>query len=343
MGLVPDSFVEREVVFMKNEKWKKLLIIIGILSILLSGCASAKKAEENSAGTTQEIAFESEAGFDTGAIVEDKAEDFSTEEKNASVTDGQNTEVKKENRKLIKNVYMNIETREFDSFMETMSQQIENLGGYIESSNIQGNSYDYEGTRYSNVIARIPADQLDDFLGKISEIGNVISKDENVQDITFQYTDIESHKKALQVEQERLLELLAKAEGIEAIIAIETRLSEIRYQLENYESQIRIYDNQIEYSTVTMQITEVERITSVSEQSIVGKIKTGFLDSLYHIGSGFKNFFIWFLIKIPYLILVGIVISIAVLGYKKVLKNDGIRRNKKVKQESEEENKIKQK
>ena len=68
--------------------------------------------------------------------------------------------------------------------------------------------------------------------------------------MTLQYVDLESHKKALTTEQDRLIELMEQAETVEDIITIEGRLSEVRYQLESMESQLRTYDNKIDYSTV---------------------------------------------------------------------------------------------
>ena len=56
----------------------------------------------------------------------------------------------------------------------------------------------------------------------VSEIGNVTQKNESVEDVTLQYVDVESRKKALETEQERLMELLSSAENMEDLLAIES-------------------------------------------------------------------------------------------------------------------------
>ena len=61
-------------------------------------------------------------------------------------------------------------------------------------------------------------------------------------------------KKSLEIEQERLWALLEKADSLDAVVALEARLSEIRYELESYTSQLRLYDNQVDYSTVSIYI-----------------------------------------------------------------------------------------
>ena len=145
-------------------------------------------------------------------------------------------------RKLIRNVSMNLETREFDALTKSISDAVTFFGGYMEQADVSGNSLYWSGersSRYSNITARIPENKLDAFLTEVSRQGNVTYKNESVQDVTLQYTDITSRKKTLQMEQERLWELLEKAESVDAVIALEARLSEVRYQLESIESQLR--------------------------------------------------------------------------------------------------------
>ena len=135
-----------------------------------------------------------------------------------------------------------------------------------------------------------------------------LSKEERVEDVTFQYVDMESHKSALLVEQERLLELMSQAESIDDIITIESRLSDVRYQLESMESQLRTYDNLIDYATISISISEVVRFTPQPTQTTWEKIKEGFSNNLFNIKKGIKNFCIGFIIAIPYLILWAIII-----------------------------------
>ena len=148
---------------------------------------------------------------------------------------------------------------------------------------------------------RIPADKLDTFITTVSGLGNVTSKSESVDDITLQYVDTESHKQALETEQERLLTLMEQAENMDDIIKIETRLSEIRYELQRYESTLRTYDNQVSYSTVNISLYEVDRESAPEKQSFASELKSRLTDNLYHIGQGLRSFAIWFLASLPYI------------------------------------------
>ena len=233
-------------------------------------------------------------------------------------------------RKLIKTVNMDVETREYDKLLAAVENKVTELGGYIESLDAyNGSMYNsYRSTRNANLTIRIPKNKLDDFLNTVSDIGNVTSRSENVQDVTLTYVDLQSHRAALQTEQERLLQLLEQAENIDDIISIEQRLSDVRYQLESMESQLRSYDNQVDYSTVYLYINEVEVYTPVEEETVWERISTGFADSLKDIGEAAKEAGIWFVIHIPYLVIWAVAIVIIILILKKIKK-----RTKRLKEE----------
>lgn len=224
-------------------------------------------------------------------------------------------------RKLIKTVELSVETKDYDNLMTSLEKQIEDLGGYIESLGAyNGSYYSYRANRSANITARIPADKLDGFVKQIGEEANVVDRNESVEDVTLQYVDLDSHARMYEEEQERLLELLENAETIEDIITIESRLSEVKYQLESMKSQLRTFDNKVTYSTVHIYIDEVKELTPVVEQTAGERIAEGFAESLRDIGEGFKEFFIGFVINIPYIIVWAVIIAIIAFVVIKVVK-----------------------
>ena len=114
--------------------------------------------------------------------------------------------------------------------------------------------------------------------------------------------------------------MLEKAESLDAVVALEARLSEIRYELESYTSQLRLYDNQVDYSTVNLYIDEVERYTPGAAKSAGARIAEGFSANIYRVGSFFKNFAIEFIILLPILIAIAIVLGIAILIVRIIIK-----------------------
>ena len=329
----------------KGKKKARLRVIPAILAIttVMTACGGSKSAySETAAGAPaaamEEIAYDDAAystgaSYDGGVILNESAKSVSygyetaeaaagepiSEETYVQEGGGQDAAASPQtSRKLIKTVNIHAETEDFDTLVPNLQRQVETLGGYIESISVYdvGSYYLEEREvkqRSADLTARVPKEKLDGFLAQVGEQTNVTSRSENVEDVTLQYVDLESHKKALLTEQERLLTLMEQAESVEDIIAIEGRLSEVRYQLESMESQLRTYDNQIDYSTVYLSIEEVRKYSPPQTATVWQRIENGFMKSLEDIGFGIRDLAIGFVIDIPYIVLWIVLIAVAVL------------------------------
>ena len=148
-------------------------------------------------------------------------------------------------------------------------------------------------------------------------IATVTNKTVGEEDVTLVYTDTETHIKTLEIEQERLLELLEKADDLEYIIRLEQRLSEVRYSIESYKSRLRNYDDKITYSTVKIYVYEVTRVQEKAPETLWERISNGWADTMYDISDGAQDFLVWFIINLPYLAFWAVVIVVVVVVLKK--------------------------
>lgn len=285
-----------------------LLTAMAVMSI--GGCGSSGSGNEMAADTAASVTAEAAGGAWDGGIYESAAivEEAGYEETDAAET------VQDQSRKLIKNVDMSVETEEFDQLIYNVEQKVAELGGYVEQSNVYNGSYtsNYR-SRSASITARIPAQKLDQFVTDVADQSNVIRKNESVEDVTLQYVDLDSHKKALQAEQESLLAMLEQAESIEDIITINEQLTDVRYRIESMESQLRTYDNKINYSTVYLDVTEVEQYEPYVAKSTSERISEGFMKNLRRVGDGIANFFIEFVIALPLIVTAAVIIGILAL------------------------------
>lgn len=328
----------------------KLVSVLLLLASVATGCGSSKMnavdnaayetaydvaeagygyVASNTAAASADVEYEYDAAaaadpyYDEGA-----AEARSLMEENANAS----------NRKLIKTVDMYVETEAYDTLLVNLAKRITELGGYIEYQ------YDYNGKLYSeynenrnaNWEIRIPVAHLDEFVNHVGEEANIIDKTERITDVTLQYVDLESHKTALLTEQKRLLEILEQAENVEDIIAIEQRLSEVRYELENMESQLRLLDNKIDYSTVNLNIQEVKRVVRVEENSVWDRIRNGFAETLYDLGDSIVDGFVELIINSPYIVIWAVVIFVIVLVIRAVVKRRRAKERQNMQQWTEE-------
>ena len=311
---------------------KKVLacVLSGILAVSIFGCGSKSMVATESA---MENAAYDDMAYDSGY---DTTESASAEEAGGGAVTSENgiEEVQETDRKLIRNVNLSLQTKEFDTVLDNMSQKIKDLGGYIQDSSVWGSSSDYSSSRSASYTLRIPSDKLDEFIDVVETLGNVTYKNESVDDVTLRYVDVDSHKKALETEQERLLALLEKAENVEDIITIENRLSDVRYELENYESQIRLLDNQIDYSTVYVDISEVSRVTDTGKQGFFEEVASRFSDSVYVVLMGLRGFAIGILGSLPILVVWGMILAVVVILLRKFV----FKKSKKNKKNTDQTN-----
>ncbi|MBQ3192251.1 MAG: DUF4349 domain-containing protein [Oscillospiraceae bacterium] len=289
---------------------KKLTAILLTLCLLLglTACGGSAKSE----AAMPEEAMEAPAAMATASN--------GTYAMGAGGTRGGSTALP-EGRKWIITIDMNVETDDLDVLMESLDRHIKTLGGYVEDQNVHnGSNYASRRYRNANLTVRIPDENVDKFTEAVSGIGNVVSQNLRREDITLKYVSTSSRVTALETEQARLLELLAKAETMEDLLEIEARLTDVRYELENYASQLRLYDNQIDYATIYLYIDEVQEYTPVEEPTFVERITKGFTDSLKGLGEGTVDVIVWLISASPYLVVFGTIGTVTFLIVRRIKK-----------------------
>jgi len=212
-------------------------------------------------------------------------------------------------RKLIRNVTMEVETKEFDAFRHSLEARISACGGYTQSSSMRGSG----SRRYMSAVVRIPADRLDEFCSGISDISNVIMRSDNTRDVTLSYYDMESHIKALRSEYDTLISILEKCTQLTDVITVQSRITEVLYQIESYQSQLNNYDSLVAYSTVEIYVSEVERETVVSEQTVGERISTGLSRTMEEITEKAQDIVVDLTVNLPYILIWAVILSAAAL------------------------------
>ncbi len=315
---------------------KKLCLFLALLMVLLTGCGGSDAA------ATEAMDMEMEMGM---ALAEDTAPAEPAEAPAAPAPEPEEAfaagtgssdadgfvggEVSVNlSEKIIYTAYSEIETTDFEGSIETVTTLLSQYGGFIESSSVTGNDLQstYNGyTSYRNATysLRIPRENFSAVTAALPQIGNVLYLSHDATNITSQYTDTESRLNAYETEEARLLEILAKAETVEDLISVESRLSEVRYEMENLTSQLKNWDNQVSYSTVTLYIREVEILTPTPVEELtywqeVGQSLRSTLRWLRDAGKGTLKFFIAGLpIFIPMAIIIAIPITVVHRKQKK--------------------------
>lgn len=299
-------------------KVRKLLALLlsALLLLALAGCGAGSMKTE----AAYDMAAPQEAGNGMYMMSGTTADNSLTEESAASAQ-------VPESRKWIVTVDMSAETEDMDALIAGIQEQIDALGGYVQNQRISNGSY-RSNYRYRNadLTVRIPAESVDQFTEKVSGMSNVTHSSKNLEDITLSYVATESRMLALQTEEARLLELMAKAETMSDLLEIEARLTDVRYELERVTSQLRSYDDLVNYATIYLNIEEVKEYTPVAEKTRWERITEGFVKSLKGVWNGALDFFAWLLINIPYLLVFGAIGFVAIRLIRKASKKKKARK-----------------
>ena len=326
----------------RNRAWIALLMALCMVLALVACSSKSSSARSDNYYAKTEAAYEYE--MEAPAAMADEA--YGGVEAKAAGKVSTATTAAKENgesanltgnaagRKIIKNGDLSIQTREFDEFLTNLNRSILAVGGYVEASSINGNSYNKNRMRSADVTARVPAEQLDAFCDQVSELGNVTYKNLYTRDVTLTYVDLESHVKALRTEQQTLMDLLAKAEKVEDIILIQNRLSDVLYEIESYESTLRTFDDQIAYSSVHLSIQEVQRETTVEKETAGQEIARRFKENWEDVKDGFARFGIDFVSDLPIIIVWVVFLGIVVLVIVRIVKGGPKRKARREKRKA---------
>ena len=332
-------------------KWILCMLLVGCMLFTI-GCGKSAQSSANGGATNR-----SESGFGgfradsqktvsegmtaedgstkaTGSMddaMEQSAQDSGEQGTDTNGTEFEQVEGVNTEQKLIKTVNMSAETTEFDTLVADVRAKTESAGGYVENSDV-GGDYGMDMTRYAYLVLRIPADKLDDFVCEVKNASNVRSFGESTEDVTLQYTDLDTHIKALREELNALFSMMEQATSMKDILAIQSQITEVRYEIEKYESQLRVYDNQVTYSTVYLDLYEVNRESSTAGTTFGERVKIKFNDNLYQMGQGFQNFMVGLLGGLPILLPIVVICVVVVVVLRKLWKK---RKNDKQKKEKE--------
>lgn len=297
-----------------------VILLLGLALLFAAGCAkSAGDAVPSGRGYSTEAApaaeepkAESASDMDFGFadVAEVPYEETAAEEAGGSVT-------QEYGNKIIKTAYMSVETYTFDETIQKMQGLLSGMGGYVESSSISGQSLYQDGyiRRYAHFEFRVPQKSYDAFIHSVGELGNVIENTQSGEDISYQYMDTEARLKSLEVQEERLLDILSKAEKIEDVIALEQELSRVRYEIESLQGQLRHWDNLVSFSRVSVDVNEVKEYTEITEEpaTLWQRIGETLRRSLKGMVNFLEDLLVGFIAALPTLLLLAVIALVVVL------------------------------
>ena len=312
---------------MKRMNWKRM-ICMGLCLAAVLFCLVSCKASKDEAmsvdtmnGAPESVVGNSGTG---GALSYDQ------------LSDSMDGEQKENPVKIIRTVNMQAETRNFDEATAHVQQMVSELGGYVGSSTVQGAGLrnKNQGNRYAEYTLRIPAEKLDTFLSTVGDTLHVTSTESTANDVTDEYYDMEARLDVLEAERKVLEKMLSESTSVSNMLTLEQRLYDVIAEIESYQSALRVYDNKVSYSTVTLRLNEVAELTVVEEGFGV-RIKRAFAEMWERLVEGVQDCLVSLVYGLPVLVVLAVVaVTACTVAWTSV------RRKKKRKQKESEKSQI---
>ncbi len=318
-----------------------IVILVLALSMGMVGCGSAYKSSRDVTADAAPMAvnstYQMNTKMDMGyAVMEDSIEAPAEAEEglgSRSMT-AANAEAPAEaprSDKIIYNANVRLETTAFDEAQERIAQLITDKGGYMESTSISGSNYSqiargYEGARSASYTIRIPCESFQEVMSTFSQIGNVPYSETSSRNVTRSYYDTQMRLDAFRTQEKRLLEMLAVAETVEDMLAIQAQLTEVQYEIDSLTGTLRYYDDQVSYSTICLNVQEVREYTPQPTITLTywQRMEKGFKESMKSTGEFFKNAFLWLIVSLPWLIPLAMGVTVVILLLRRARRNSPV-------------------
>lgn len=292
------------------KKWTLSLAIILILCCLFTSCNAA--ADKDYAGNSSpEMAPSTGGDYGYG----------DTKLPNSNNTTDEEAQLV---QKIIRTVYMEAQTKEFDNAVTSIRQALIAAGGFEESFSSNNRSYGSTGyySRSATMTLRIPAEKLDAFLGEVGGLLHITSQRSNVQNVTNEYYDIEARLNVLESERTAYEAMLQSAKTTSEMLSIRDRLYDVIEEIEAYKTRLRVLESQVAYSTVHMTLSEVVEYSKVSEQdeTFGDRIYDAFWTGWYSFVDNAEDFAVWFVrnvTTIGTLAIIGLIVLVVVITNNK--------------------------
>ena len=303
-------------------------IMIAMLVCLLAGCGGAASTDKMAEAYNQSAPMATMATTAAAAMggnfyyADDMEHSVTTEGESGSIF------VPADQRKIIRNANLSLQTEDYAASYGAIVAKLSECGGYIEQINTSGSAEHY--SRYADMTLRLPADKLDAFLESREDFGSVRSVEIWQDDVTFEYTDMETRLETLNTKKDRLMAMLEKATEMSDIIELESALSETVYQIERYTSNLRVLADQVSYSTVNLSLREVVEVRDLptTPKTLGQKIAARFEDTMDGLGEFGEELLIFVVGASPVLVLLGAIVVVIVLIVKKSMKKNRENYNK---------------
>ncbi|GAA0480302.1 hypothetical protein GCM10008986_01010 [Salinibacillus aidingensis] len=277
-------------------KWfMKLGMICTIL--VLAACSS------DDTGKSEESSRLDQADSSADMVqTNEKGQDQTATEEQAENQKDTNTD----NRMIMYHARLTLNIKDIDGAVEDITSRTNQINGYV----VETTSTNRDQHVQSHMTVRIPNPELQSFTKELEKLSEkVVEKHVRGEDVTEEYTDLESRLKAKKAVENRLLEFMKGAEKTEDLLNISKDLAKVQEEIEQMEGRMKYLENRTEFAEVTITLKDISvNVPGIAEKDLQTgeRIQKAFTNSLNQLSSFFSGLIVFLIGYSPFLIILAI-------------------------------------
>ncbi|WP_138499236.1 DUF4349 domain-containing protein [Nostoc sp. PA-18-2419] len=210
---------------------------------------------------------------------------------------------------LIKKAAMSLRVNSVDRTIDAVSQIINQQQGDLIGLKQQQPKND--NPRYTATIElRVPENRLEPTLEQLAKLGTLESRNITAEDVGDRLVDFQARLTNLQKTEANLQKIMDRAGSVRDVLSVAQELSNVRETIEQINAQLKSLQNQVAYSTITLNLEAA--VSSTSPQPALGlQVQETWNNSTHSLSAfsvGLLKLGIWLIVYSPYLLILAAVI-----------------------------------
>lgn len=342
---------------MKTKRIQKKHLIALLFSCIVLLCAGCGTANDSSLSfSDSDTDYENSSSKTSSGEVDDiegsggdeDTEESGTEKEADGIDDTAQKEASTQihTEMLVYTCDISIDTLDFEKSVAEFKNMLKNVNGFVEQETYsdgysQGSYYVEEEDkekRYEAAV-RVPSDQYETFLGGTDKLGDVRSKTSNVENVSQEYTDLNTTLEIYEAKEKRYIKQLSQISDDAQALNVEKELTELQVKIAQIKTRMNEIKTDVDYSTINVTLVEVAKYNEkpVKKDTFWQRLGSTVKDT-WKTFLNFLEALLFFIIRVmPYVLLMALVILAVYFIQKKVYSRRPRAKNKTQSQTEPEE------
>ena len=282
---------------------KRITIYLAVIAMLVLACNSGVQRNN-----TSDTSYQAAANTEQVKAPSSYSDKNRINQKTGSIPAGKEHYQEDWNKKIIKNAFIRLEVKAYDTFNRTIHESLKNFGAFVSEE--EQNQDMCEKT--NQITIKVPVDQFENLINSFSgDSVKLIEKKITSEEVTGEIIDTRSRMEAKKQVRDKYLDLLKEAKNMKEVLDVQQEINGVQESIESAAGRVNYLNHQSAFSTIHVRYSEYiqPNLPTEDQNGFLARLTDGFTGGIKIFGS-----LIIFLVSIWPLLLTG---TIAVILWKK--------------------------